>query len=105
VFYLVACGEDYGSCVELHDHDRFAEELALVFKIDDPAAIYSDYVRRVASTHDCYKTGDPGVPSSIIDLNGDVVLSLCKRCRKGESELSGPCDALNPIPLPARSNT
>lgn len=39
--------------------------------------------------HDLYKTGDSGIPQSILDGNNEVVLSLCRRCGKGESELEG----------------
>ena len=42
--------------------------------------------------HDLYKNGDADIPSSIQDRNGEVVLSLCKRCGKGEIELSGSCN-------------
>lgn len=34
--------------------------------------------------HDLYKTGDSGIPQSILDGNNEVVLSLCRRCGKGE---------------------
>lgn len=47
----------------------------------------------VSVEHDLYKTGDAGAPLAIQDRNGEVVLQLCKRCRKGESELVEPCIA------------
>lgn len=37
--------------------------------------------------HDLYKTGDKDAPDRIKDNNGEVVLSLCKRCGKAEAEL------------------
>lgn len=42
----------------------------------------------VACAHDIYKTGDQGVPPQILDKNGEVVLAMCKKCGKAESELS-----------------
>jgi hypothetical protein len=47
------------------------------------------------ATHDLYKTGDADIPAAIraviMDSNSEVVLSLCRRCGKGERELDGPC--------------
>lgn len=42
--------------------------------------------------HDCYETGDPGAPDAILDSNGEVVLGLCRRCGRAESELNEPCE-------------
>ena len=42
--------------------------------------------------HELYKTGDSDAPEQIKDRNGEVVLNLCRRCGRGEVELSGPCD-------------
>jgi hypothetical protein len=39
------------------------------------------------SEHDLYKTGDSDAPESIKDSNGEVVLALCRKCGRGESEL------------------
>lgn len=41
--------------------------------------------------HDLYKTGDADAPEQIKDRNGDVVLSLCRRCGKGGIDLSEGC--------------
>lgn len=41
--------------------------------------------------HLLYRAGERDAPSSILDDNGEIVLGLCRRCGKGESELSGPC--------------
>jgi hypothetical protein len=38
--------------------------------------------------HDFYKTDDVAAPNSIKDRNGEVVLSLCKKCNRAESELT-----------------
>lgn len=46
---------------------------------------------RPVARHDLYKTGDRDAPESVKDGNGEVVLGLCRRCGKGEAELSGPC--------------
>lgn len=46
--------------------------------------------------HDIYKDGDPELPECILDVNGQVVLALCKLCGRGEVELSEPCE---PRPL------
>ena len=34
-----------------------------------------------------YKTGDQDAPKSILDRNGEVVLSMCKVCGKAEGEI------------------
>ncbi len=41
--------------------------------------------------HDLYKTGDADAPSQILDRNGHVALSCCRRCGRGEIELSQEC--------------
>jgi hypothetical protein len=38
--------------------------------------------------HILYKTGDLDAPEVIKDGNGEVVLSLCKICYKGEADLT-----------------
>lgn len=51
--------------------------------------------------HVLYVTGDEGVPSSICDGNGEVVLGLCKVCGRGEVELGwdlGICPGPKPEP-------
>lgn len=40
------------------------------------------------AAHDIYKTGDDDAPRSILDIHGEVVLSMCRRCGKAESELT-----------------
>lgn len=47
---------------------------------------------KLPPAHNLYETGDPRAPDSIKDRNGEVVLGLCKRCGRGESELSEPCE-------------
>src|SRR3546814_18032230 len=46
--------------------------------------------------HQLYKTGDSDAPEQILDRNGEVALSLCRQCGKGEIELSEACGAVNP---------
>jgi len=41
--------------------------------------------------HVLYQKGDKNIPSQLLDVNGDVVLSMCKICGKAESELSQEC--------------
>lgn len=41
--------------------------------------------------HELYRDGDSNLPAAILDANGQVVLDLCRRCGRGESELSEPC--------------
>ena len=48
--------------------------------------------------HDLYVTGDDDSPDQIKDRNGEVVLQLCKVCRKAESELRSP--VCTPYPKP-----
>lgn len=42
-------------------------------------------------SHNLYKDGDPDAPPEILDSNGQVALSLCRDCGKGESELEEDC--------------
>lgn len=42
--------------------------------------------------HDLYKTGDFDAPGQIKDRNGEVVLSMCRKCGRAEIELSEPCN-------------
>jgi hypothetical protein len=42
--------------------------------------------------HDLYKTGDVDAPDVIKDGNGEVALGLCRKCGRGEIELTEPCD-------------
>jgi len=42
--------------------------------------------------HDLYKDGDEDAPECVKDMNGEVVLGLCRKCRRGEAELIEPCD-------------
>ncbi len=37
--------------------------------------------------HVLYKTGDLDAPFQIKDRNGEVVLNMCRKCRKAEAEL------------------
>jgi len=41
--------------------------------------------------HDLYADTDPDRPWIICDRNGQVVLGLCKRCGRAESQLVEPC--------------
>ena len=47
--------------------------------------------------HVLYKTGDSDAPEHIKDRNGDVALNLCRRCGRGEVELSVPCGTIGMI--------
>lgn len=42
--------------------------------------------------HILYETEDGDAPKCILDKDGEVVLSMCRVCWKGEVELSEPCD-------------
>lgn len=48
--------------------------------------------------HDLYTNADENKPDCILDWNGEVVLGLCKRCRKGECELTETCEPAAPKP-------
>lgn len=37
--------------------------------------------------HKLYETGDIDAPDAIKDRNGEVVLSMCARCGRGEQQL------------------
>lgn len=41
--------------------------------------------------HDLYTDRDEDCPNAILDRNGEVVLSFCKRCRQGEGGLGLYC--------------
>lgn len=46
----------------------------------------------VESKHYLYKDGDNNVPSTLLDRNGQIVLSMCRICGKAEGELSESCE-------------
>lgn len=46
--------------------------------------------------HVYYQTSDADAPDYIKDRNGEVVLGMCKLCRKGENELGPICEAAPP---------
>jgi hypothetical protein len=57
----------------------------------------------VDRVHDLYADADTDKPAAILDWNGEVVLGLCKRCGKAESELSEPCvQQAEPVVEPER---
>lgn len=48
---------------------------------------------RDAAKHDLYGDTDKDRPDVICDRNGQVVLGLCKKCGRGEADLSEPCNS------------
>jgi hypothetical protein len=58
------------------------------------------YIRLIASEllkargvlHNCYKQGDLDAPECVKNHCGEVVLSLCRKCGKGECELTEQCE-------------
>lgn len=48
------------------------------------------------SGHQLYRTGDTDAPEAIKDRNGEVALDCCRKCGRGESDLTEPCDP--PVP-------
>lgn len=48
-------------------------------------------IGKTSGGHDLFKTGDADAPDVIKDRNGEVVLSLCRACNKGEAELTPFC--------------
>jgi hypothetical protein len=89
----------------LSGHARFAPYAwsAPIFRISRKAksAEYSvlkhpfparaEYKAPAALRHELWQDGDEDPPSSILDSNGQVVLSLCKVCGRAESELASEC--------------
>ena len=73
------------------------------FDIDFARAIESAVLAKLREQdepcHVLWKTGEVGVPSAILDRNGEVVLGLCKICGKGECDLVEPCKP-HPAPIP-----
>lgn len=59
---------------------------------DTMTALRKDCERRFYADHLLYKDGDACIPDAIKDRNGQVVLSLCTVCGKGEAELVNRCD-------------
>lgn len=53
-------------------------------------------MRKHPGGHLIYETGDKDAPEFIKDRNGAVVLSMCRKCRRCESQLVTPCDADRP---------
>lgn len=53
-------------------------------------AEYQQHLTNLGS-HDLYVTKDVDAPDVIRDGNGEVVLGLCKRCGRAESELDVHC--------------
>lgn len=41
--------------------------------------------------HVLYKNGDIDAPKSVLDSNGEIVLSLCRNCKEGEAGLADSC--------------
>jgi hypothetical protein len=46
--------------------------------------------------HTLYTDADSDRPESICDRNGQVVLGMCKVCKRAEIELSEPCEPPDP---------
>ncbi len=46
--------------------------------------------------HVYFQTGDADAPDYIKDRNGEVVLGMCKLCRKAENEIGDICEAAPP---------
>lgn len=44
--------------------------------------------------HDFIKTGDPDAFRAILDRNGEVALSFCRRCQQAEGTLAPECPGL-----------
>lgn len=51
--------------------------------------------------HDLWATGDQGIPASICDSNGEVVLGCCRKCGRAEAQLDDvpACDGVMPITI------
>jgi hypothetical protein len=74
------------------DHNSFEEiHNALNYKVD-------------INGHECYVDRDKNIPESILDRNGQVVLSVCKICGKGEADLNEECTPKNKLVLPQSLN-
>lgn len=69
-----------------------------------PTPSKADTAQAIAWAHDLWKTRDIGKPQAILDRNGEVVLALCKRCGKAESDLTAenctPVEKYNPLAGP-----
>jgi len=72
---------------EIDSHSDNVERVLNRLKNDQPLTLN----KPAFLGHDLYKTGDKDCPTSILDSNGEVVLGLCRKCGKGESELEAPC--------------
>jgi hypothetical protein len=103
------CGEDNPDCTaSLPCQDCLAMCNVILVTDEEPEVLGGlEYLRECArankgallttkntDTHDLYRTGDKDAPDIIKDRNGHVVLELCRRCGRGEIELSAPCGEL-----------
>ena len=99
------CREKAAASYKRHYHGTRGQQ---VTEADDPEmhliwAVIAAYEVKLREQnepcHVLWKTGEVGVPSAILDRNGEVVLGLCKICGKGECDLVEPCKP-HPAPIP-----
>lgn len=56
-------------------------------------------IGKVTRIHDLYRNGDLDIPLPIKDINGDVMLAVCRICGKMEDDLSEPCISHPIVPV------
>lgn len=90
---LMAEYEDAREAYEALTRPRSGFARARVTAFDHPAAVRFREARKAMQafrrlrSHDLWKTGEEGIPPSITDRNGVVILGLCKACGKAKAEL------------------
>lgn len=76
-----------------HCYNLLAEDHARLQAEKDAEIKRLKFSRRlIADAHNLYKDGDSDIPDRIVDMNGEVVLGLCKDCGCAEGELEDTCD-------------
>ena len=94
--------KSFGDMMKLHDYivglenDSFEtwHERSVSGYLTATVSIKEKILEITGATHEVFSNDDTDAPNSIKDLHGDVVLDLCKKCGKAESEHSQPCNPL-----------
>ena len=88
--------EDYSNGVVNHlprttNNDRQLGMTRFRARMEVEELLKSMFPATMEEQHLLYKTGDKDAPEVIKDNNGEVVLSLCRICGKGEADLREEC--------------
>lgn len=87
-YHIIKARTDAEAQYKVYTHYTGSGYISMSF-VAIPVGTYPEHV--------LYKTGDSDAPEHIKDRNGDVALNLCRRCGRGEVELSVPCGTIRMI--------